>query len=221
MAKGTVKGGGGGNGNPTLIVIDPGTGGTSDGGLGTGGIGATAGKAQEGSEMPYTSTIALVPGDIVDFTDDGNGTAIVNSKLGSGQFITGVRDQQVLVNSTSAALIVNATVSGKVTCNQGILVIVGNTIIDGKVDIDNNSTVVIFGNQVKVSGKVDSLNQNSLKILNGVVIDGKTTSSNDKVVSILGCTIEGKLEVSGAQSCNIKGNIINGKVVAGTPCIVS
>lgn len=221
MAKGVIKGGGSGN-NPTLIISDLGGGTTSPGTGGTVGSVSPGAVAQEGSEITYSSAgIALAAGDFVEFTPNADGTGTVTQKICSGQVITGTYDRLLQVTSTSAALIINATVSGKITCNGGTLVIVGNTVIDGKVDIDNGSTVIMSGSQVKINSKVDSLTNNTLKMFSGVVVDGKITSGNDKYVQIQGCTIEGKLEVTGAQACAISGNAINGRVVAGPPCVVS
>lgn len=209
MSKGIVRGGGSGGGAPTLIVSDPSV-----------PEGADTPSYPIGTELPCLAQIPIAPGDLVEFTLNKDDVAEISARICGGQIITGTHDN-VTVTATSAAIIVNATVTGKISCIGGSMVIIGNCVIDGKVDIDNGSTVAMAGVGVKISGKVDSTTNNILQMADKVLVESKLTSKNDKLVNITGCTIDGKIEISGAQKCAITGNTVNGKVSAGPPCVVS
>ncbi len=224
MATGVIKGigsGSGGNNGGTLIVAIPSPASKYTPGDPTKPTprSSPTDAGNSGSEIEYSTTLSLAVGDLVEFTVDANGIVTATAKLSSGTVITGVRDAKVEATANAAFLILGATVNGKVTANAGTVVITGGSIIDGKVDIDNNSTIVIAGNS-KVNGKVDCTNGNRLYMFSSVV-DGKTTSTGDKYITIQNCTIDGKLEIKTepVEGCMIRDNTVNGKILSAGACI--
>lgn len=214
--KGIVKGISGGGTGGTLIVSDP--------GVETGTpVPRTDTGVFPGRELNFSGTGILVLGDLVEFDYDVASDSGINArKIGSGVIITGTRDQKVEATATNHVLMIDAHVNAKVTSNTGTVIIIGNSIIDGKVDIDNGATLIIVktaSGAPKVNGKIDSLNKNIL-FIRGCEVEGKVTSSLDSYVEITQCTISGKLELLSkpVNGCNVSDNTVSGTVDIPNSC---
>src|SRR3990172_3421674 len=87
-----------------------------------------------GEEVPFLAAPEpLAVGDLVEFDYDPTGVvAIPLKKISSGVVITGLHDGKVEATAATPMLITGATISGKITVNGGILVIIGSSVVDGR-----------------------------------------------------------------------------------------
>ena len=179
-----------------------------------------------GEEVPFLAAPEpLSLGDLVEFdvvVSAAEITAVPLRKIASGTVITGVFEGNVDATAINPVLIIDATISGKITSNGGTIVILGNSVIDGKVDIDNGSTLVIVKTgsvAPKINSKIDSFTRN-LIFIRGAEVEGKVTSNQDHYVLIQNAVIGGKLELLSmpANGCNVSNNTVTGKVSVPAEC---
>ncbi len=174
---------------------------------GTDGSGRTATAAEIGSSLSYTEISKGEPGDIVEFIINDKGEATTINVLKTGKFLTGTVTENIIV-AAGESVLVSALVDGKVIVNGGTITILERSKIGGKIE----STVAnsyIFVNNAIVDAKVEITGGSYLSLQNST-IEGKVSSNGSVFSSVVGCIINGSLEVINAKTCKCSDNRVDG-----------
>jgi hypothetical protein len=170
-----------------------------------GGGGAVA--ADPGTVVPYVEDSAEL-GDVVDFTYDGRLASALQTAI-KGTVITGPYTDNVVVGLGECYLITGGNLEGKISVNGGILVVVGNSYLTGKVESATAGSFILFNQQSTVEGKLDISGASTLSYRNSTV-EGKLTTNGTLFTAVNSSTIHGKLEVLNAKICQCIGNTVVG-----------
>jgi hypothetical protein len=179
----------------------------TDGGAGTSSAGALAAALPIGSIVDYFKPTTEKEADLVDFTMDPTGQAVITSVAKTGKVISSL-DGTLDVNSGEIVLVVG-NVDGRVTVNSGTVVMTDKAKIGGKVS-STTANSYIFADGSSISAKVEVTGAGYLS-LQGVTIDGKVSSDGTVFTSVTNCIVNGNLDVINAGTCSCSGNTVDGK----------
>ncbi len=120
-------------------------------------------------------------------------------KISTGQIISGTYNQDLTIGRDQALIVTRTgNVGGKISCNGGILVIIGGR-LRGSVEVDNGSVIVTEGARVR-----------------GISFDPLSTIPADAILSIQNSTVNGNLKLKRGRDLKHFGKIsysdIYGKV---------
>jgi hypothetical protein len=171
-------------------------------------------KTPIGDIIPFREDIAgILEGDLVSFdpvTDATGEIAVGITLVKTGKVITGIHQDNIIVGAGEPVLINGgAKIQGKITINGGILVITGNSFIEGKIESNINGSIIV-ASECSVEGKIEVTGASYLSIKNST-IDGKIASNGNISATVQNCTVRGKLEVLNATKCKTSGNTVEGQ----------
>lgn len=151
-----------------------------------------------GTELEYKNDIGVNLSDEVEFSfDPVTKLAEIKMVTKPGRLITSDSSDDITIGSGEVAMIKGAKTEGKIIVKGGVLAIVENATITGKLQsLIANS--FILANGVTFEGKVESSNGGYLS-LEKCTVYGKVVSDRNEYVGIIGCTIHGKVEVTNAK----------------------
>ncbi len=190
-----------------IIVTDPTSSGVISGGGGGDVIGGTAAAIDPGTLVSYSETNSSGLGDLVDFTYDGRSASSIKTAT-KGTVLTGAITDNVKVGPADVITINGGSVDGKVVVKGGILVVIGNSVITGKLDCPVAGSYVMIDQQSTIDGIMKVTGASTISVRNST-IDGKLATDGTLFTAVVGCTIKGKLKVLNAKDCYASGNTID------------
>jgi len=149
----------------------------------------------------------------------------------NGDVITGVVNEDIVINAAQTVTIGDATINGAVIVEGGTLIVSGDAVLNDKIEgmagasitVESGAFVdgdiIVSGSSsslsvtgATVNGKIESKEINSTSVTSNVLIGGDVLSEKDGTVTITGNTdINGKIEVKDTSGiCTVSGNTADG-----------